>query len=214
MFGTSGSPKDGELTTRLVCITSQYEDQVGYGHPWQIRLEGYPWRIGEEGSICAKAFGSIRSLVLGDLRVSVNHRIDQELRIRNWDALAPIVQHQPELERIIEKSGPETGWTRNPIPLFETLIKAAAELNEAEFQEKLEELDNLRKKAEDIMTVSYMSSWEKVLEAHRQEETFMKRCYQRLQKLKEERREAKELEEKLREMLGTFHMPPNSGFRG
>jgi ribosomal protein L32E len=59
-----------------------------------------------------------------------------------------------------------------------------------------------------------MSSWEKVLEEHRQEETFMKRCRQRLQKLKEERREARELEEKLRVMLGTFQIPPNSGFRG
>jgi hypothetical protein len=47
-----------------------------------------------------------------------------------------------------------------------------------------------------------MSSWEKHLEEFHQEETFMKRCYQTLQKLKADRKEAKELERKLNEMLG------------
>jgi hypothetical protein len=55
VFGTSESPRDGEFTTRLAFITSQWEDLVGYTHPWQIGLEGYPWRLGEEGSIFAKA---------------------------------------------------------------------------------------------------------------------------------------------------------------
>jgi hypothetical protein len=32
------------------------EDTTGYTRPWKIRLEGQPWRIGEEGDICAKAF--------------------------------------------------------------------------------------------------------------------------------------------------------------
>jgi hypothetical protein len=55
-FGTSENPADAELTNRLIWITSQFEDQVGYRAPWQIRPEGYPWRIGEEGNVCAKAF--------------------------------------------------------------------------------------------------------------------------------------------------------------
>jgi hypothetical protein len=59
-----------------------------------------------------------------------------------------------------------------------------------------------------------MSSWEKILEEHRQQETFRKRCYQRLQEWKEERRKDKETERNLWKLLGEFQMPPNSGFRG
>jgi hypothetical protein len=92
--------------------------------------------------------------VLGDLRVVTNRRIDQEFRVQTWETVGKIVQCQPELEKIIRNSGPETGWTRNPLPLFDTLIKATAELNEADFSERPEELDNLRRKTEDILTVS------------------------------------------------------------
>jgi hypothetical protein len=56
VFGTAECPKDGQLTTRLAFITSQWENTVGYTHPWQIRLEWQPWRIGEGGDICAKVF--------------------------------------------------------------------------------------------------------------------------------------------------------------
>jgi hypothetical protein len=55
VFGTSECPKDWELTTRLAFITSQWDEVAGYTSPWQIRLEGQPWRIGEEGDLCAKA---------------------------------------------------------------------------------------------------------------------------------------------------------------
>jgi hypothetical protein len=55
IFGVSQSPKDGELTTKLACITSSWEESVGFRSPWQIRLEGQPWRIGEEGSLCVIA---------------------------------------------------------------------------------------------------------------------------------------------------------------
>jgi hypothetical protein len=92
-------------------------------------------------------------LALGDLRAIVNRHIDQTFEMKEWDALAPIVRQQPELERIINASGPRTGWTRNPTPLFETLIKTVAELNTTEFNEMLEELDNLRKRAEEILAV-------------------------------------------------------------
>jgi hypothetical protein len=54
---------------------------------------------------------------------------------------------------IMNESGPKTGGTRNPTPFFETLIKAVAESNVAELIEMLEELDSLRKKAEDILAV-------------------------------------------------------------
>jgi hypothetical protein len=60
IFGTSNQPKDGELTTKLAFITSQWEEALrNYTHPWQIRLEGQPWRIGEGGEICAKAFPAL-----------------------------------------------------------------------------------------------------------------------------------------------------------
>jgi hypothetical protein len=55
IFGVSECPQDGELTTRLACITSHCDTVSGFTTPWQIRLEGQPWRIGEEGDICATA---------------------------------------------------------------------------------------------------------------------------------------------------------------
>jgi exonuclease VII small subunit len=48
-----------------------------------------------------------------------------------------------------------------------------------------------------------MSSWEKVLEEHQQQEMFRKRCYQRLQQRKREIEEARDAHEKLR----NHHMP-------
>jgi hypothetical protein len=59
-----------------------------------------------------------------------------------------------------------------------------------------------------------MSSWEEVLKEHRQQEIYRKCCFQRLQKLKAERKEAKELEKRIFDMLGSFQIPPNSGFNG
>jgi hypothetical protein len=91
--------------------------------------------------------------VLGVLRTVVSRQFDLQFETKEWDALCPIVRYQPNLERITEASGPETGWIRNPTPLFETLIKAVAESNIAELIEMLEELDLLRKKADDIWTV-------------------------------------------------------------
>jgi hypothetical protein len=57
-----------------------------------------------------------------------------------------------------------------------------------------------------------MSSWEKVLKKHQQQETYRKSCFQRLQQWKKERREAKELEKSTHDMLGEFHLQ-SSGFR-
>jgi hypothetical protein len=57
-----------------------------------------------------------------------------------------------------------------------------------------------------------MSSWEKILKDHQQQEAYRKNCYQRLQQWKKERREAKELEKDLHEMLSSFHLQ-SSGFR-
>jgi hypothetical protein len=55
-FGISATPPDGELTTRLVYITSQWSEQLKqYRLPWQVRLEAQPWRIGDNGEIAARA---------------------------------------------------------------------------------------------------------------------------------------------------------------
>jgi hypothetical protein len=61
-FGSSESPTDGELTSRLMCITSKV-DPTGkqYEFPWQIRLERVQLRTGEEGAsaaIVSKVAGS------------------------------------------------------------------------------------------------------------------------------------------------------------
>jgi hypothetical protein len=56
-----------------------------------------------------------------------------------------------------------------------------------------------------------MTTWEKQLVEFRREETFMKRFYQRLMKLKADRKEAKEHEKRLMEMLGSIHLQ-GSGF--
>jgi hypothetical protein len=160
-----------------------------------------------------ESFKSDARQVLGDLRIAVNPKLDQEHQSRCWGTFATIVKAQLELERIITNSGKETGWTQNPIPSLERLIKATAEIDELEFESMSEELENLKRKAEDILVVSSMSSWEKVLKAQQQEETFMKRCCRRLQKWKEEKKKDRETEKRLREMLSTIQMPPNSGFR-
>jgi hypothetical protein len=55
-----------------------------------------------------------------------------------------------------------------------------------------------------------MSSWEKVLKDHQQQELYRKSCYQRLQQWKKEKREAKELGKDLHEIVSSFH-PQSSG---
>jgi hypothetical protein len=55
VFGVPSYPRDGELTARLACITSRWDEAAGFTNPWQIRLEGQPWRIGEEGGLCPTA---------------------------------------------------------------------------------------------------------------------------------------------------------------
>jgi hypothetical protein len=111
-------------------------------HHTSSEITGYQWqKMWENFKTDARA-------AMRDLRAIVNRHIDQTFEMREWDALAPIVRRQPELERIIDASGPRTGWTRNQIPFFEALIKAVANPNLTELDEMLEELDNLRKKAE------------------------------------------------------------------
>jgi hypothetical protein len=53
-FGTTENSKDGDLTSRLMCITSKV-DSTGrqYEFPWQIRLEKVQLRTGEEGESAA-----------------------------------------------------------------------------------------------------------------------------------------------------------------
>jgi hypothetical protein len=92
--------------------------------------------------------------VLGDLRTAVNHQFSQEHQARCWGAFATIVKAHPELEKIIAKSGEETGWIASPIPAFERLIKVVVEVDEVEFEGIPEELESLKRKAEDILTVS------------------------------------------------------------
>jgi hypothetical protein len=91
--------------------------------------------------------------ILGNLRVAANRKFDQEYQARCRGAFATIVKAQPELEKIIAKSGEETGWVANPIPSVERLIKAVVELDELEFEGIPEQLEHLKRMAEDIMTL-------------------------------------------------------------
>jgi hypothetical protein len=55
-FGTSAVPSDGQLTMRLIYITSQWDETVKqYNQPGQVWLEAQPWRIGENGDVSARA---------------------------------------------------------------------------------------------------------------------------------------------------------------
>jgi hypothetical protein len=56
-FGSSENPKDGDLTSRLMCITSKL-DPTGrqYEFPWQIRLERVQLRTGEGGDSAANLY--------------------------------------------------------------------------------------------------------------------------------------------------------------
>jgi hypothetical protein len=110
-------------------------------------ITDHQWRIMWEN------FKSDAKHVLGDLRIAVNHKFDQEHQARSWGAVATIIKAQLELETIIAESGKETGWTRNQAPSFERLVKATVEIDELEFKSIPEELESLRRKAEDIMTV-------------------------------------------------------------
>jgi hypothetical protein len=91
--------------------------------------------------------------VLSQLRASVSMRIDMTFDAKDWEELRPIIQGQPRLEMVINDSGPRTGWTRNPTPLFQELIRAVAEINQVDFNERLAELELLNKKAEDILAI-------------------------------------------------------------
>jgi hypothetical protein len=61
------------------------------------------WKMWENFKTDAKS-------TLRDLRTVVSRQFDLQFGAKEWDALCPIVRHQPNLERIIEASGPETGW--------------------------------------------------------------------------------------------------------
>jgi hypothetical protein len=52
---------------------------------------------------------------------------------------------------LIRDSGPETGWVRNPLPLFQESIQAVAEFNQVDFNERQKELEQLKLKAEVIL---------------------------------------------------------------
>jgi hypothetical protein len=92
-------------------------------------------------------------IVLKCLRALVDMRIDMTFDAEDWDVLKPTIQTQPKLEMLIRDSGPETGWVRNALPLFQELIKAVAEINQVDFNERQTELDQLKMKAEVILTV-------------------------------------------------------------
>jgi hypothetical protein len=91
--------------------------------------------------------------VLNCLRALVNIRIDMTFDAEDWEMLKPIIQSQPKLEMLIRDSGPETGWIQNPLPLFQELIQAVAEMNQVDFNARLEELKQLKMKAEVILIV-------------------------------------------------------------
>jgi hypothetical protein len=91
--------------------------------------------------------------VLKCLRALVDMRIDMTFDAEDWEALKPIIQSQPKLEMLIRDSGPETGWIRNPLPLFQELIRAVAEINQVDFNERQKELEQLKMKAEVILIV-------------------------------------------------------------
>jgi hypothetical protein len=98
-------------------------------------------------------FKADAEIVLKHLRALVDMRIDMTFDAEDWEALKPIVQTQPKLEMLIRDSGPETGWIRNPLPLFQELIQAVAEFNQVDFNERQEELKQLKMKAEVILIV-------------------------------------------------------------
>jgi hypothetical protein len=58
-----------------------------------------------------------------------------------------------------------------------------------------------------------MSAWEKHLEEFHREESFRKRCFQKLQRMKEEWKENKELEKQLWEVMKTEPHIQLSGFQ-
>jgi hypothetical protein len=117
------------------------------------RPESKPEITDFEWVIMWERFKKDADQVLGDLRLMINFRMDQQFETQDWDAISGIVMSQPRLEKLIRDSGPEHGWTRYPTPLFQDLIKAVAESSDPEIRERLEELDLLRQKAEDIWAV-------------------------------------------------------------
>jgi hypothetical protein len=57
-FGTTQNAANEDLTSRMMCITSQV-DQIGklYVRPWQIRLEKAMLRAGDDGDCAATVYG-------------------------------------------------------------------------------------------------------------------------------------------------------------
>jgi hypothetical protein len=51
-----------------------------------------------------------------------------------------------------------------------------------------------------------MTEWEQHLKAMEREETFIKRCYQKLIRMKEARKESRKLEEPVMDMLGSVDL--------
>jgi hypothetical protein len=107
----------------------------------------------DEWMIMWKNFKKDADQILGDLKILVRLWMDRPFEPSMWSSLHGICQSQPNLEKLIRESGPEHGWMRCPTSLFQELIKAVAESSDPEIRERLEELDLLRQKAEDIWTV-------------------------------------------------------------
>jgi hypothetical protein len=132
--------------------------------------------------------------VIKDIRTAIDRKEYPKDYPRCWGAVLTATRAQLDLERIVEESNPKAGWKANPLPIIEKLIQAIAEIDEPELQGMPEELAILGRRMEVMISVSYMAEWEHYRVALEQEEMFRKRCYDKLQKMKEFLKKLKEEE--------------------
>jgi Holliday junction DNA helicase RuvA len=117
------------------------------GRLWEIQeAEGGGPRPAAEGPKAVTAAGEA-SLALQSLGYS---KAEAEKALRQ---VAAGSGPGAGLETLIRESGPETGWVRNPLPLFQELINAVTEINQVDFNERQTELKQLKMRAEVILIV-------------------------------------------------------------
>jgi hypothetical protein len=93
-------------------------------------------------------------VVMWDLRAAMDRKDYPKDHPRCWGAVLTAIKMQLELEKIVARSGAETGWKMNPLPVIEKRIQALVEVDEPELQAMPKELAILGRKMEAMISVS------------------------------------------------------------
>jgi hypothetical protein len=89
------------------------------------------------------------------------------------------------------------GWRSNPVKLIQMALDQILALQDQRLEPLSVEVALLSNDLEELISYSQMAEWEQYLASWEQEEAFRKKCYEKLQRVKEFLKEHKKLEEEM-----------------